>query len=74
MQPQNFKGKKLGFEKTAPEQHVPECGNLENLFLGIGFTVLSHPGTSPLYTREKKAWLLLMLVADLGIIHMVLVL
>ena len=47
---------------------------IENSFLGIKVRVFISLGTQPLQLREKEAWLLLQLAADLGIIHVALVL
>lgn len=41
----------------------------ENVFLRIEFRVLSYLGTGALQLREKETWMLVLLAADLGIMH-----
>lgn len=47
---------------------------IHNLFFIIKVRAFINPGTPSLASREKEAWLLVQLVADLGIIHVTLVL
>lgn len=61
--------------RTEPQDKSLEKDLIGNLFLGIQFIVLDHTGTQkPLQPCSKGNWLLLKVTAEVGLMHVVLVL